>query len=110
MSRIGAVDATTFRRSHQADQWGRWVARAAAAQAQRRAEAELRGVDTRVRAHEKTHLAVGGSVQIDLHPVPGNPEGTLRKAEALLRAALSPGADRQPSGVATRGIPAGRAP
>jgi predicted amidohydrolase len=35
---------------------------------------------------------VGGSVQIDLQPVPGDPEETLRKAEALLRAALSPGA------------------
>jgi hypothetical protein len=106
----------TLARPHQAADWERWVAQAAAAQARRRAEAELRGVDTRVKAHEKTHLAaagkyatsaaqytyargpngqsyaVGGSVQIDLQPVPGNPEETLRKAEALLRAALSPGA------------------
>jgi hypothetical protein len=116
MSRIGAQDATTPRRSHQVDDWERWVAQGAEAQAHRRAEAELRGVDTRVRAHEQTHLAaagqyatsgaqytyargpngqsyaVGGSVQIDLQPVPGNPEETLRKAEAILRAALSPGA------------------
>jgi hypothetical protein len=72
-------------------------------------------VDTRVKSHEQAHLAaagpyaksaaqyrsirgpngetyaVAGSVRIDLSPVPGDPEATLRKAEAIIRAALSPG-------------------
>jgi hypothetical protein len=37
---------------------------------------------------------VGGHVSVDLEPVPGNPEATLRKARALQRAAFAPG---QPS-------------
>ncbi len=35
--------------------------------------------------------AVGGHVNIDTSPVPGDPEATLRKAETIRRAALAPG-------------------
>jgi len=76
-------------------------------------EAVLR--DREVRAHERAHLmtlgsaaasgiqlttqkgpdgesyAVGGSVKVDLSPVPGDPRATLSKAQAVLRAALAPG-------------------
>jgi hypothetical protein len=96
--------------------WEQWLAHATAANARRSAEAELRGADTQVKAHEATHLAVagpyarggaeysyvlgpngeryavGGSVRVDLEPVPGDPEATLRKAQAIMRAAVSPGA------------------
>jgi hypothetical protein len=84
--------------------------------ARRRVEAELQGADVRVKAHEATHIAiagpyaasaaqfsfamgpdgrlyaVGGSVRVDLQPVPGDPEATLRKAQAIMQAALGPGA------------------
>ena len=83
---------------------------------------ELAARDREVRAHEQAHAAaagqyggsptyqyvrgpdgvsyaVGGSVDIDTSPVPGNPEATLRKAEQLQRAANAPadpsGQDRQ---------------
>ncbi len=75
----------------------------------------LRQRDREVRAHEMAHLAaagpyavggptyeyrkgpdgqryaVGGHVNIDTSPVPGDPEATLRKAETIRRAALAPG-------------------
>jgi len=75
-------------------------------------------VDAQVRAHEAAHLAaagpyattgasysymigpdgqryaVGGSVGVDLSPIPGNPEATVRKMRAIRRAANAPG---QPS-------------
>gem|GEM_PF-5290444 len=35
--------------------------------------------------------AVGGHVNIDTSPVPGDPEATLRKAETVRRAAMAPG-------------------
>ncbi|MFW5786020.1 MAG: putative metalloprotease CJM1_0395 family protein [bacterium] len=87
-----------------------------AAEAQQRRE--LQHVDARVRAHEAMHVAaagvyatggpsytyaigpdgqryaVGGSVGVDLQPVPGNPEATIRKMRAIRRAATAPG---QPS-------------
>jgi hypothetical protein len=112
--RVGGVRSVA--RARWIEAWDRWLAEASAAQGRRRAEAELRGVDTRVKSHEQSHLAVagpyaqsaaqysyvqgpdgqsyavGGSVKIDLAPVPGDPEATLRKAEAVARAALSPGA------------------
>ena len=71
-----------------------------------------------MRAHEQAHLAaagpyangaptfefqtgpdgrqyaVGGEVSIDASPVPGDPEATVRKAQAVKRAALAP---RDPS-------------
>ncbi len=86
-----------------------------AAQARRRADADLQTADVRVRAHERVHAeiagryadsaprylyvagpdgrlyAVGGSVKVDLQPVSGDPEATLRKAQALMRAAVGPG-------------------
>ncbi|MDR0238936.1 MAG: hypothetical protein LBI88_01745 [Deltaproteobacteria bacterium] len=75
---------------------------------------KLRERDREVRAHEQAHIAaggqhvsggasfsyqtgpdgrqyaVGGSVQIDTSPVPGNPESTEEKARAVRRAALAP--------------------
>ena len=83
---------------------------------------ELAARDREVRAHEQAHAAaagqygssptyeyvrgpdgvsyaVGGSVQIDTSPIPGDPEATLRKAEQIQRAANAPaepsGQDRQ---------------
>jgi hypothetical protein len=74
----------------------------------------LRQRDQEVRRHEQAHLlaagpharggpsytyqtgpdgqryAVGGEVPIDLSSVPGDPQATLRKAQALRRAALAP--------------------
>jgi len=74
----------------------------------------LRQRDQEVRLHEQAHLAaagpyarggpsytyqtgpdgrryaVGGEVPIDLSPVPGDPQATLRKAHTLRRAALAP--------------------
>jgi hypothetical protein len=76
--------------------------------------AELASIDGAVRAHEQAHLAalgvyaqtgaeydylitadgrryaVGGSVSVNLQPVPGDPEATIRKARALIMAAYSP--------------------
>lgn len=75
---------------------------------------ELKARDREVRAHEAAHksaagslarggpsysyqrgpdgvsYAIGGEVQIDLSPVPGNPEATLRKAQQIRAAALAP--------------------
>ncbi len=74
---------------------------------------DLQQTDQEVRAHEQAHksaagpyagaisydtvtgpdgreYAVGGSVQIDVSPVPGNPEATIQKAEIVERAALAP--------------------
>ncbi|GAB4222995.1 MAG: hypothetical protein Kow009_14840 [Spirochaetales bacterium] len=79
----------------------------------------LSAIDAAVKAHEWSHLhtlgpyaagpiqydfvmdsegnryAVGGSVAVDLSPVPGDPEATARKAKAILQAAYAPG---NPSG------------
>jgi hypothetical protein len=79
----------------------------------------LASIDGEVRAHEQAHLAamagnaqgpveydyvmgpdgnmyaVGGSIAVDLKPVPGDPEATLRKAQAIINAAFAPG---NPSG------------
>ena len=82
----------------------------------------LRQRDAQVRRHEQAHLvaagqhaiggaqytyqvgpdgkryAIGGEVQVDMAPVQGDPEATLRKAQQLQQAALAPvdpsGADR----------------
>lgn len=80
---------------------------------------ELKQRDAEVRAHEAAHLAVaggfatggasfeyqqgpdgvryaiGGEVNIDTSPVPGDPAATLRKADVIRRAALAPA---EPSG------------
>lgn len=74
----------------------------------------LKARDREVRAHEAAHMAaagglarggasftyvrgadgvfyaVGGEVSIDISPVAGDPEATLRKAETIRRAALAP--------------------
>lgn len=83
-------------------------------QRQEQAEiAELASIDRKVRNHEQAHsavggvyagapsytyktgpngvrYAVGGEVRIDVSPVPGDPQATLRKAEQVARAALAP--------------------
>lgn len=75
---------------------------------------KLKARDREVRAHEQAHLsaagpyaqggpqyeyqtgpdnnryAVGGSVNIDTSPIPGDPEATLRKAQVIRAAALAP--------------------
>ncbi|MDO9046392.1 MAG: putative metalloprotease CJM1_0395 family protein [Methylobacter sp.] len=80
---------------------------------------ELKQRDAEVKAHEAAHLAaaggiatggasfeyqqgpdgiqyaIGGEVSIDTSPVAGDPAATLRKADTIRRAALSPA---QPSG------------
>ncbi len=77
------------------------------------AEAKLEAIDLEVRAHEAAHLAaagtaagggatfdyvigpngeryaVGGSVRVMAQPVYGDPEATIRKAEAIIRAAYA---------------------
>ena len=76
--------------------------------------AKLRSRDREVRTHEQAHIsaagglakggatfsfqrgpdgkqyAVGGEVNIDTSPVSGNPEATIRKAQQIRAAALSP--------------------
>lgn len=76
---------------------------------------EAHRLDRSVRAHERTHqaalgpyaasgvqlttrtgadgerIAVGGRIKADLDPVPGNPRATMRKANAVRRAALAVG-------------------
>ncbi|MGZ8171922.1 MULTISPECIES: putative metalloprotease CJM1_0395 family protein [Methylobacter] len=80
---------------------------------------ELKQRDAEVKAHEAAHLAaaggiatggasfdyqqspdgiqyaIGGEVNIDTSPVPGDPAATLRKADTIRRAALAPA---EPSG------------
>ncbi|MGZ4955494.1 MAG: putative metalloprotease CJM1_0395 family protein [Methylobacter sp.] len=80
---------------------------------------ELKHRDSEVRTHEAAHMAaaggiasggpsfeyqqgpdgiqyaIGGEVNIDTSPVPGDPAATLRKADTIRRAALAPA---EPSG------------
>jgi hypothetical protein len=84
--------------------------------ARRLQEMRLQEMDAEVRAHEHAHVAAlgkgvieydtvvgpdgiayaaGGGVAVDLTPVPGDPEATIRKAEAAIQAAYAVG---QPSG------------
>ena len=80
----------------------------------RLATERLKSIDAQVRAHEQAHVAllngyaqggpnyiyvlgpdgqlyaVGGSVDVDLRPIPGNPEATIRKARILRRASFGP--------------------
>lgn len=74
---------------------------------------DLKETDQKVRAHEQAHktvggqyagsisyetvtgpdgreYAVGGEVDIDVSPVPNNPEATVRKMDIVIRAALAP--------------------
>ncbi len=75
---------------------------------------ELKQIDRHVRAHEEAHIAAGGpyvrggptysyvvgpdgkryavagEVQIDISPIPGDPDATIRKEETVRRAALAP--------------------
>ncbi len=83
-------------------------------EAEQRTVAQLKARDREVRAHEQAHLsaagpharggpsfqyqkgpdnaryAVGGEVQIDVSPVAGDPEATIRKAQIVRAAALAP--------------------
>jgi len=76
---------------------------------------ELKQIDTNVRNHEMAHVAaggayitsganfsyqrgpdgknyaVGGEVGIDVAPIPGDPEATIRKMRQVRQAALAPG-------------------
>lgn len=93
--------------------------------------AELKKADAEVRSHEAAHAAVGGQlasspaysfgvgpdgkqyavageVQIDLSPVPGDPQATIIKMQQVKAAALAPAepsaADRQVAAEAARRI------
>ena len=82
-------------------------------EAERRQVEKLKQRDREVREHERAHAtaggsiagspsftfvsgpdgkqyAVGGEVSIDVSPVPGNPQATIRKMEQVKRAALAP--------------------
>ena len=84
------------------------------------ARSRLQDEDAEVRAHEHAHVAalgkgvivydtvtgpdgstyaVGGGVAVDLTPVPGDPEATLRKARLAIQAAYAVG---EPSGADMR--------
>jgi hypothetical protein len=90
---------------------------------------QLASTDRKVRSHEAAHSAAGGQfaggpsytyqhgpdgkryavageVPIDLSPVPGNPEATIRKAQVVRAAAQAPAdpspQDRQVAAAATR--------
>ncbi len=75
---------------------------------------EMKQTDAKVRAHEMAHLAAGGQfatgpsyefqkgpdgglyavageVNIDTSPIPGDPQGTIAKANQIRAAALAPG-------------------
>lgn len=96
---------------------------------ERRVVEELKARDREVRAHEQAHAAVGGqyagmpryeyqtgpdgrryaiggSVSIDVSPIPDDPEATIQKMEQVKRAALAPAepssADRQIAALADR--------
>ena len=84
------------------------------------AETRLQDEDAEVRAHEHKHAAalgkgvivydtvigpdgtsyaVGGGISVDLQPVPGDPEATIRKAKSAIQAAYAVG---EPSGADLR--------
>ncbi len=91
--------------------------------AENRIRTQLQSISGAVKAHEKTHLAVlgaaaagpiqysyligpggerfavGGSIKVDLKPVPGNPEETIRKARRIRLASY---AVNSPSGADMR--------
>lgn len=90
--------------------------------ADRQMISKLKARDREVRAHEAAHMAVGGAhaggasytyqigpdgtryaiggeVPIDVSPVPGDPEATIRKMEQIKAAAMAPG---EPSGADRR--------
>ncbi len=97
---------------------------------QQRRVTELKSRDREVRSHEQAHLAaagpyarggpsyeysigpdgrqyaVGGEVQIDVSPVAGDPEATIRKAQVVRAAASAPaepsGQDRQVAAAAAQ--------
>jgi len=99
--------------------------------AEQRELAELKKRDAEVKAHEAAHAAVGGQfasapsysfevgpdgqqyavageVQIDLSPIPGDPQATIIKMQQVKSAALAPAepsaADRKVAAEATRRI------
>jgi hypothetical protein len=83
-------------------------------QAEQRVLQQLKSRDREVKAHERAHIAaggqyvqgganysyrigpdgkmyaVGGEVSIDVSPVPGDPQATIEKAQAIQRAARAP--------------------
>jgi SprA-related family len=88
---------------------------ARAERGRRLVEDQLREIDAEVRAHEHAHMAalgggvvtydtvvgpdgtsyaVGGGIPVNVSPVPGDPEATVRRARILIQAAYAAG---QPS-------------
>ncbi len=91
-----------------------FTSRIATTQAERQLLQQLQARDREVRTHEQAHIAaggpyvqgganytyrfgpdgkmyaVGGEVGIDVAPVPGDPQATIEKAQAIQRAATAP--------------------
>ncbi len=91
-----------------------FTSRIATTQAERQLLQQLQARDREVRTHEQAHIAaggpyvqggasytfrfgpdgkmyaVGGEVGIDVSPVPGDPQATIEKAQAIQRAATAP--------------------
>lgn len=92
---------------------------------------ELQRIDAEIRRHEQAHAsvggqyagapsydytrgpdgrlyAIGGDVQIDVAPIPGNPEATIQKMQVVRRAALAPSSpspqDRRVAAIAQQRI------
>lgn len=97
----------------EADQSGGRAAEAEQLRQEQQQIASLASRDREVRSHEQAHAAVGGAyagapsytyqrgpdgqtyavggeVGIDVSPIPGDPQATLRKMEVVQRAALAP--------------------
>lgn len=103
---------------------GRLASNPASAELTEESKNLLRNHSRAIRLHEQAHLAAlggyasgpalyqsekapdgtsyltGGRVKVDLSPVPGDPQATVRKARAIQRAALAPG-DSSPTDLAT---------
>lgn len=109
-SRRGSEDDATAQNSRET----RFTENPADELATQRELQKLKNIDREVRAHEQAHLsaagqyatsganfsyqqgpdgrlyAVSGEVTIDTAAIPGDPLGTLRKAQTVVRAALAP--------------------
>ena len=130
-SRVGLVDASSIVAAQEAQSSDPKTDANGLTEEDRRVIAELKKRDREVRAHENAHkaaagthaggisytyqqgpdgkrYAVGGEVPIDISPVDGNPQATIRKMQQIRRAALAPaepsGADRAVAAAATKAL------
>jgi len=126
---------TQFDGAQRTNESGESVNQEGLTETEQRQVESLKARDREVRAHERAHAtagggiagqpnftfstgpdgkqyAVGGEVSIDVSPVSGNPEATIRKMEQVKRAALAPsnpsGQDRRVAAAAEGKIQAAR--